>query len=70
MGLSSQGCCEKWDNIYRPLIDSCYSDVDDYSCCWCLVTSLPSTSGFSSVYDRAAQGYGEAVVGRLCSQYA
>ena len=68
MGLSSQGCCEKWwGNVCRPLADSCYSDGDDYNCCWCLVTSLPSTSGFSSVYDPTAQGYGEAVVGRLSS---
>ena len=53
MGLSSQGCCEKWwDNVCRPLTDSCYSDGDDKNCCWCLVTTLPSAFGFSSVYGK------------------
>ena len=34
------------------LIDGYYSNVDDYNCCWCLVTSLSSASSFSTVYGR------------------
>lgn len=48
-----------WDNVDRPLIHSYNSNNDDYKYSWCLITSLPSTSGLLSVHDPTAQDYGE-----------
>ena len=43
---------------------------DDDNSFYCLVTSLPSTSGVPSVHDPTAEGYGEDEGRRLSIQYA